>query len=459
MNSPVSTPNKPPRRSASSRRQLLILIIISGAILLLIAVTILVYLGLRGTGQPPASNPTPTEALEEPAATASPIPVANCETIVTSGDAQVSLAFPVSLTVSGVVYPVEPIVPQENAWSYPADRSGTAVWVCGSVVNYVIGLEPTTANSELLSSLAPGDDLTIELTSGAELQFRFAERRDTAPGSDDAITQQQPRLTLVLPGMETWQVTFADYAADAEPVVPPPSGQLAEVGQAVDVGQVRVVVNQGYLERNADLVPSTAYYLIEFRVENLGSQPLAAGRFAMELRDSLGNVYLVSPEASRIGEAGPLGGEIAPGESRLATAGYLVPDPLSAGDLTWVFSPRSIAATARVRIPHEGGAPQDEAPIQPEVNLVDAFLGDDGDTLILEGEVWNRDTERLVVESDDVSLSSSAGVSELTASAPPLPWTVEPGARQVVELQYLRPDASTVLLELLGYSFEIGGLD
>lgn len=459
MNSPVPNPERSPRMPSPSRRQLLILIIISGAVLLFIAVAILVYLGLRGADVPATPALTPTEVAGEPAATVSPLPVSSCDTIISSGDAQVSVALPVSLTVAGSTYPVEPIVPTESAWLYPSGRSGTAVWVCGTVVNYVIGLEPIPSNEELVGSLAPGDELTLQLTSGAVLQFQFSERLDTAPGSDDAVTQQRPRLTLVLPGTETWQVAFADYPPEAEPVAPPPSGESAQVGQAVEVRQVSVTVNQGYLERNADLIPSTAYYLVEYRVENLGSEPLAAGRFAMELHDARGNVYLVSPDASAIGEGGLLTGEIAPGESQLGTAGYLVPDPLPAGDLTWVFSPQSSTATARVTIPYEGGVPEDEGPVLPEVTLVDAFLGDDGDTLILEGEVWNKSTEPLVVESGDVSLSSSAGVSQLDNSAPPLPWTIDAGARQVIELQYPRPDASTVLLELLGYSFEVGGLE
>jgi hypothetical protein len=252
-------------------------------------------------------------------------------------------------------------------------------------------------------------------------------------------------------------VAFADYAAEAESVVPPPTGVTAQVGQPVEVGQARVTVDQGYVERNADLAPATAYYLVAFSVENLGESPLPTDAFSMELRDSIGNVYLISSAASGLGEAGPVSGEIPPGGSARGTAGYVVPDPLPAGELTWIFSPRRGGATARVTIPYEGGTPG-EVPAQPEVVLLDAFLGDNGNTLIIEGEVWNRGTEPLVVERADIRLSSSAGMSELASEAPPLPWTVEPGERQVIELQYPKPDASTVLLELLGYSFEIGGL-
>jgi hypothetical protein len=67
-------------------------------------------------------------------------------------------------------------------------------------------------------------------------------------------------------------------------------------------------------------------------------------------------------------------------------------------------------------------------------------------------------TGPLVIEVSDISLSSSAGTGNLRAAAPPLPWTLEPGQLQIIELQYDKPNASAVLLSLLGFSFEIGGL-
>jgi len=461
MNSPMPASDSHTDTNSPRRRQLLILIIISGAILLFIAVVILVYLGLRGAGQDPEVTATPTEVIEPTATTltqVSPVPVPSCETIISSGDAEVSVALPVSLTVGGAVYPVEPIVPQEDAWTYPEGRSGSGVWVCGTVINYVVGLQPTPANQDLIGNLAPGSELTLQLSSGTVLHFRFAERRDVEPGADEALSQQQPRLTVVLAGTESWQVALADYAAEAESVVPPPAGVTAEVGQPVEVGQARVTVSRGYVDRNADLAPATAYYLVAFTVENIGDSPLSADTFSKQLRDSIGNVYLVSAAASGAGEDGPLTGQIEPGASAQGTAGYVVPDPLPAGELTWIFSPGPSAPNARVMVPYEGGTP-DGIPVQPEVMVVDAFLGDDGTTLIIEGEVWNKGTEPLAVEREDIRLSSSAGMSELATEAPPLPWTIEPGERQVIELQYPKPDASTVLLELLGYSFEIGGLN
>jgi hypothetical protein len=449
---------------------LLILFVVSGAVLLFIAVAILVYLGLRGAGQPSAGTPTPTERMEptapEPTTTvfASPVPEPSCEAIISSGDVEMSVALPVSLTVRGTVRPVKPIVPQgDTAWAeamtFSPERSGKALWVCGTVVNYVVGLEPTAENEELVRGLAPGDEVRLQLTSGAVLLFRFAERQDVAPGAESALAQREPRLTLVLPQDDAWQIAIADYAAEAEPVEAPPSEATAQPGQAVQVGQARVTMTRGYVEQSDDLPPGTAYYLTEFSIENVGEAPLAADKISIRLRDSLGNTYLVSPRASEAGEAGPLNEEIQPGASDQGSVGFLVPYPLSPGELTWIFSLRPGSEDVLVGIPHEEGAGEGPIAAQPEVSITDAFLIDDGNTLIIEGELQNVGTPPLVVERDEVILSSSsAGFSELVTANPSLPWTIQPGQLQLFDLEYQKPDASTVLLELLGYSFEIDGL-
>lgn len=459
MNKPTSTTEKNPQPGPLDRRQLLLLSIVSGAILLFIALAILVYLGLRGTRQPSPETPTPTERVEPTATSvASPIPVMDCETIISSGDVEVSVALPVSLTAKGTVYPVEPIVPQSDAWVYPAGRSGKAVWVCGTVVNYVIGLEPTAQNEALVGSLAPGDDITLRMTSGAVLHFRFVERRSVPPGEESALAQQKPRLTLVLPDRDGWQIATADYAAEAESMATPPPEAAAQPGEAVQIGQARVTMRRGYLEQSDELSQGTAYYVTEFSVENVGEEPLATDRVSVKLRDSLGNTYLVSPQGSEVGESGPLSGAIQPGETVQGSAGFVVPDPLPPGELTWIFTPGPDAGRVSVAIPYEGELDGDTAAPQPEVTISDAFLGNDGNTLVIEGEIRNLGTQPLIVERADVMLSSSAGTSNLVMEAPSLPWTIQPGELQVIELQYERPDASTALLELLGYSFEIGGL-
>jgi hypothetical protein len=199
-------------------------------------------------------------------------------------------------------------------------------------------------------------------------------------------------------------------------------------------------------------------YLVEFSVENAGTEPLDADSFTMQLQDGAGNWYLVSPSASGAGENGPLGGKITPGARGLGTAGYVVPEMLAGPVLVWTFTPDPRAGLyASVGIPYETPTEPSVAN-QIEAVITDAFLSVDGGTVVIEGEMRNTGDEAFTVALNSVSLTSSAGIGELRMAAPPLPWTIAPGQTQVIELQYARPDASAALLTLLGYTFEIQGL-
>ena len=464
MSEPTHTTTEEETVQASSSRRncLLIIPIAGGLLLLLIAGAIMIYLGFKGVLFRGEDSPGMRVEVVKvtPTAFASPVPPPNCATIVGSDDVQVTVPLPTSLTVSGEPFPVAPILPDQTGWAYPAESSGSATWLCGTVVNYVLGLEPTPDNESLLAGLRPGDELKLHLSNGTVLFFRFVERQETAANEGSVFEQFRPRLTLILEMEDgSWQVATADYVAETEAVQPPPSGSEAQPGQPVRVGDAQVTVARGHAESDQDQSPGTMYYLVEFSVENVGTATLDADGFAMQLQDGVGNQYLISPVASGIGEYGPLGGEIAPGVTADGTAGYVVPETLAGPTLIWVFTPQpSSELRASVSIPYEGGAVEPLSGGQAEVDVTDAFLNSAGDVLIIEGEIYNAGSEPLTVELNDISLTSSGGTGTLRVAAPPLPWTVQPGQTQVIELQYEKPAASTALLAMLGYSFEIQGL-
>jgi len=235
----------------------------------------------------------------------------SCETIVSSGDVQRAVPLPISLTVGSESFPVVAIVPEEAGWTHPSGYPGAAAWVCGTVVNYVVGLEPVPENETLLGGMRPGDEIKMHLSNGVDLVFRFVEQREVAANEAGVFEQMRPRLTLILEReIGTWQIAVADYVAETEPVEPP-SETLVQLGQPVRAGDAQVTAIRGYAEPSEpDLLPGTM----------------------------------------------------------------------------------------------------------------------------------------------------SAGMSDLRMAAPLLPWTVQPGQTQVIELQYPKPDAPAALLTLLGYSFEIQGL-
>lgn len=462
MSQPTSTPapEKSPQVKAARPRGLLIVSILGGTLLLFVALALILFLGLQSLfSQEEEANPgIPLEVVKlTPTVATSPLPPpqTTCETIISSGDVEIAVSLPVSLTVNGEPFPVVAIVPGGGAWAYPADQQGVAAWLCGTVINYVLALEPTPENEALLTALSPGNEINLQLSNGTVLYFRFVERREAAPGEASALEQKRPRLTLILDKDGVRQIATADYAADIEQIEPPSSDTLAYPGQAVRVDDARVMVIRGHAERGApDLSPGTMYYLVEFSVENVGTAPLEADAFAMQLKDGMETPYLLSPVASAVGERGPISGQIDPGATVQGTAGYLVPDPLAGPSLLWTFTARpGSEARANVSIPYET---EPEMAGHAEITIVDAFL--DGGMLLIEGEIRNTGGGPITVEIGDINLSSSAGISALQSAAPQLPWIIQPGQSQVIELQYPKPDASAALLELLGHSFEIGGL-
>ncbi|MCP4550383.1 MAG: hypothetical protein GY835_28320, partial [bacterium] len=176
-------------------------------------------------------------------------------------------SLPISLSVGGEAFPVVAIVAGEEGWTYPTGYPGTAAWICGTVVNYVLGLEPTPENETLLLGLRPGDEIKMHRSNGVVLFFRFAERSETEANATLIFEQIRPRLTLILEKQDGgWQVAVADYVSETEPVQPP-VGTISQPGQPVRVGDAQVTVIEGHAEHDgSDLVPGTMYYLVEFSV-------------------------------------------------------------------------------------------------------------------------------------------------------------------------------------------------
>ncbi|MBN1976288.1 MAG: DUF4352 domain-containing protein [Anaerolineae bacterium] len=447
----------------------MILPIVAGMALLLIAVLLIIVLVLQNWVAPKEGDPGTSLVVSKvtvtpgaPTPSVSPPSQSRCETIISSGDVQIAVSLPISLTLGEEAFPVEVILPEEEGWGYPAGSSGSAAWMCGTVVNYVVLLEPTAENEALLAGLAPGEEIVLQLSNGVMLFFGFDQQREMKADEVDVVfAQLEPHLTLLLERQGgAWLVVSADYLTRVEPVYPPASDTLAGLDVPVRVGDAQVTVWDGYALRSVPGLPAgTMYYLVEFSVENVGASPLDADVFTMQLQDGMGNKYLISPAASALGDSGLLEGEIAPGEAAEGSAGYLVPDTLSGPTLVWTFSPSPGSEVwASVGIAYEGEEPSAE-PARAEVTITDAFLSGDESRLIIEGEIRNVGGSPLTVEVRDITLTSSAGMGELIIAAPPLPWTIEPGQSRVIELQFEKPDAASVLLTLLGHSFEISGLE
>ncbi len=378
-------------------------------------------------------------------------PLPSSVVVIEVGDTAVAMPVPVELEVGGLSFPVEAASPEAAGWIGGGEA---AYWVHGTVVNYVFGIEATPDNLAFAGQLEEGDQIVVHLSSGAILSFRIATVREIGPDEVASLFSQfQPGLTLMVGGGgEGDGIAVLSEFDHAESAPTQPGAVIPR--QRVQVGDVQVVVEEGYAVAATDLPPGTLAYLVEFSVRNTASSPLDPTPFVMELVDGLGNRYQPSSAAAALGMYGPLTTALTPTVPVSATAGYLIPAGLTGSELTWVFGPHA-ASELRAYFTLSYTVPSAALPV-PQVDVTDAFL--DGETLHVVATVGNDGGSPLQVDETDVSLSSNAGAGELQMAVPSFPWTIHPGDSREVELVFARPDASAVVVTILGYTFEISGL-
>ena len=386
----------------------------------------------------------------------SPLPVPE-PPVAEIGNAEVPLAVPTSLEVGGRSLAVQAARVEGPTWIPLVSGTDAALWAHGTVIHYVLGLEPTEENRALVGGMREGDEITLRLSSGAQLTFQVVRQKTVSPDDASLLSQTRPGLTLVVLEEEGERpAVVADFRELVEPT-PQATGPTAGPGQPVQVGTARVTVIEGHAERSlADLPTGTVAYFVEVSVENAGTTVLLPREFAAELVDGDGNRYLPAPSLAGKGQYGPLPTEIPAGGKAEGTFAYVIPEAVAGPALTWVFGPQAASELrARFSLPY---TPPPQAVAEAEVMVTQAFLGEGGEVLHVVARVRNRGAAALVVTEQDISLSSQAGPAELQVAAPPLPWEIAPGQEREVELQFARPRAPSCVVTIAGYTFEISGL-
>lgn len=355
-------------------------------------------------------------------------------------------SIPLSLRLREQDFVVVPVTLEERRWPIPASPAdGQTVWIYGTVVNYVIGIPASEMTESLLAGLDSTARITVTLNNGVQLVFGSPQARRLPANDTSALGQERPGLTLVLLGGTASDrlIVQARYL--------PEEGVTAGNAQRVSTVQV-AVADSGVVSEGSAL----RYFVVEYEVTNTGTEPVDPNLFDMALEDGLGQRYAINAEATASGETGPLLTLIPAGNSASGSAGYQVPRDLTP-PLTWLFraDPTS-GETARFSLPYQPPAP---APGQPQVELTGAFVDGRRDVIVINGVARNIGESALQVSFESIKLTSSAGPSVLQASTPALPWTLPGGGQQLFELQFSRPaGVSSVLLDMLGFTFQIEGL-
>jgi hypothetical protein len=433
-------------RTALTARPIL-LVVIGAVVPILVLGCLIVYLLLRPeTG----TDPTPTPFAQAEA-------VLHDDVIISSEAVTVSLAAPVSLDVGGRSYQVQPqTVTVDGVWAPAIAGEQTAVWIHGTIINYVLGLSDTAANRAAIESLAPGDEIVLTGRDGAVYTFAFNSRQTVPATSRDIFAQTSPGITLILIGARGQERLVAQgryVVSDASPTGDP---DVVELGETAQINGLQLTVLGASHQFERPEVPSGfAFYLIDFELQNVGTTIIETGNLRLVLADHMGNQYALNPTASQLGNYLPAGGPLGPGQMVRASAGYQIPAGLSSPALRWVVNRLDTGGQVQVNIPFRGTA---ELGQQALVNVQHGEVSLDGTGLVLWGEITNLADQPLVVQETNVTLTSDGSFYLVLSTNPRFPWIVAPGVTAEFSLTFQRPAGDTAVFTVMNQPFQLTGL-
>jgi hypothetical protein len=311
----------------------------------------------------------------------------------------------------------------------------------------------------MLQAMSEADEIALDLSNGQTLSFRYAGRQFISPGSTDIFAQTHPGLTLVLLGDNNSQrlVVTANYLPDSEVGKPVPSS-LAQINTPVQLGTTKVTVLSGRYIVNAPGLPvGSAFYLVDFTVENITSSPINAGDFVVGLQDYANQKYRLSKEASSLGPNSPVTGTLQPGTAATFTAGFEVPTNVTGPVLVWTFKPTpSFKAQANVAVPLVGPTPTPDPRSKITVQVTQAYFSTDQSEMIIVGGIGNPTNSPVTISPADISLSTPEGIlATLHSTEPPLPLNLGPGQNQTLTLSFSRLPSASAVLKVVFASFQL----
>ncbi len=363
-----------------------------------------------------------------------------------------SLDIPVSIKIEGQSFIVSPQLVENGGEFTASEEEGTAVWLYGTIVNYVLLFADNGSSRPLLEQIAPGSQIVLHTQSGKEIPFTFASR-ETLPADDASVyTQTSPKITLIVAGDgdDPRLVVTGNYDLDA--VSQSTNQSVVELGEPVQVDDLQITAT-GAVYQLADASSGFANYLVDYQVQSMGLTAVDSSSINYLLIDDFGNKYAYNATVSQFGNNPPLIGFINAGDSTMATAGFQIPIGLSSRQLRFVLTYG--AAQALITIPFQNSAAADSA----AVRLTAAAVSPDLTTLTLTGEVSNAGDQAVLINESDISLTTNDGTNYwLLSTNPPFPWTIGPGQTIPYSVSFQLPAAEPATFNILNQPFELTGL-
>lgn len=410
----------------------------AGALLVVLAI---LYWQFGPSNRSAAEEVTP-QATSEAGGRVTPTPLPTLESellanIVDAAGVKTGLVAPRTLEIKGVSFVVQPVKITAGDWP-PPDDERAASWVYGTVINYVMGLEATAANKQLIASLRAGDELLLRMSTGPAFHFAFVDAVRIAPQASELFRQARPGLTLAL--LEDGEqpdraIVRAAYLPESE-VAGAGAARTIAVGQTADLDSLRLTCTGSEVQAPPGTPSGQLILAISYRLENTGLLPLLTGTLSHRL--TAGGLTL--PLAPGDTETWPA--TISPGQVLTGTARYLAPESTLDQPLTWSFAASPAGPAVQVALPPIQGR------LSAEVRLKEAAFRDG--VLLVTLSLTAPSVRGLELSATDLALTGAT----VHPVGNHFPWQVSPGGSQEFTL-LLAPSASPVRVELLGQGFEL----
>lgn len=438
-----------------------IVVLVSLIIVSLLAICGLGYFLLRPEGDETAGS-TPSSGEPTPFPVSGGGAVGSNDAIVMgiSGSTTVSVTLdsPAELSLGGKSFTVSSqTINPDASWSPGVSDDNSAGWVHGSIVNYIMALNGSDQNRAVLDSLAPGSQIGMVTEGGGQFLFEFEQKR-LLPTEDRTIFQQNaPGITLVMLDESNGQNLVVNGRYIINESNSGNQGSSVELGEPTQLGDLQITVTGATYVPNSPQAPSGfAFFLVDFRVQNVGLTAVDVNNLQLVLVDEIGNQYALNPIASQVGNNPALtGGFLNAGGSLDASVGYQIPAGLVSNVLQWVVIDRTTGARTQVHIPFTG----DNAAQFSTITLQSVQISTDGNNMSLTGQIINQGNQPVVVTPSDVSLRTADGAAyQLLSANPPFVWTAPPGQTTQYSVTYQRPNLDTAVFTILNQPFQLNNI-
>ncbi|MBN1137690.1 MAG: hypothetical protein JXM73_13975 [Anaerolineae bacterium] len=355
-------------------------------------------------------------------------------------------------------------------WDYTSDTD-VASSILGLSIRPVLGIPYSSYNKTFLESLAPGDQVTLRMSTNQSLRFAVSRSERVAPQTAEIFSQTSPGLVLVLLAepAPSRLVIYGSYQTDQEAAssTTPSNNQAASVEQPVTHGDSGVIItalsaNTTSGSTTSPLPPEWNYLLVDIRIQT--AQDINTSTLIFQLLDQTGIGYSPVGVDPTITTFPPFNGpQLSAGDEIRTTLGFLVPAGTRSAQLIAQVAPEDTPVHYNLSISDTTALAARDLDVQI-LSIQTEGKPDEGGALLVQARIYNPYQDTITLRSPDVYIVYSPSILDKEFPVGPsvapkvqeitsLPLTVKGGKAYDTEFRFDWRGDRYVGLAIGGYQF------